>query len=658
MPRPLRTLRMPCRSSLRALPAFPAFLAFSALLAFPALLALRAPAGAQEKPGAPDLLKRWREAPGEAEAILVEALTAPRKARAELVRRAGHRLSAAAVRGAIQRLQALGDAGADRWCLEIVHHLAEGHDVRLAAPAESRALFRPAAPARLLDALSPARAGEDADLLATLLGLLPVWPKTPELSSRLWRLASRASLRSDLRLLAVRALRGDGGKDCQAKALRQYLTEEDTRVRAALLDLLDPAASPKALATIAKRRESLGRQGTEEVRAFLALAARAKSDEGLAALRDGAIYSREAAERALAVRLLARYADHPRFLDAVREVRDLQVNEPDLRRQMRSALLELPAGSADPRALELIEEAMADPDPGIRLAAVHALRRFPGDRTTPLFARLLEDKVPQVVSGAVWGLFFTRRGEALDEILDHLEPLSVAGGVLLADAMRALSLATGREHEDPGEWLAWRKEQGRLPESYALPVRASRGRTVVRGFYEHTILSHHPLFVLDVSGSMSAWEGFFTRREALYAELSAALGSLDETVAFSLIAFDDDVHPWPEGPRPATAESVASALAFLRSLPDGRGTSFHAPLKAALLTVSCDTVYFLSDGEPSSGELRSPEEIARWLREANARRGLIIHTIGIGETNDLLRRLAVENHGVYKPMLPRAGGGE
>jgi len=606
----------------------------------------------QEKPrSSQSPLERWREAPSEVVSVLVDARLAPRQARADFLRIAGPDLGTASLRAALGRLQALNDSAADRWSLEILHHLPPGHDLRLRAPLESITFFRPVAPVRLVESLAVSRDDNDAGLLRTLLGLLPAWSKTPELSSRLWKLASGTGRRSDHRLFAVRALLGDTGKETQLKALKLYTTEESSRLRAALLDLIDPKVSPRALGIVTQRLEALSRLETQETRAYLSLGRRAQNDEGLAVLRNGAIYARRAPERAFAVNLLASYTAHPRFLDVVREVRDLQVNDADLRRQMRTALIELASGSVEDRALELIEDAMADRDPGVRLAAAYALRKFPGDRSTPLFLRLLKDKAPQVVSSAIWGLFFTGRADALDLIASQLEPAAGASRALLADALRALSLATGQDFKDAGAWEAWRKEHTRLPDGYALPKPSAGARTVVKGFFAHTITSQHPAFVLDVSGSMDATEGFLTRREVLHAELASALRSLNATVTFSLIAFSGEAVVWPKGPAPATAENVEDALRFLRARKGANGTNFHEALKAALGTADCDTVYFLSDGMPNEGEVRAPGELAEWLRTANASRGLIINTIGIGESNDLLLRLAVENQGVYKPML-------
>ena len=48
---------------------------------------------------------------------------------------------------------------------------------------------------------------------------------------------------------------------------------------------------------------------------------------------------------------------------------------------------------------------------------------------------------------------------------------------------------------------------------------------------------------------------------------------------------------------------------------------------------------------------------ARWFKEMNAGRALVVNTIGIGDSGDLLRRLAIENRGTYTSMSGEGAGG-
>ena len=63
--------------------------------------------------------------------------------------------------------------------------------------------------------------------------------------------------------------------------------------------------------------------------------------------------------------------------------------------------------------------------------------------------------------------------------------------------------------------------------------------------------------------------------------------------------------------------------------------------------IGFDTLYVLSDGAPSSGEVTDKDEIRRLVRQANLLKRLTIHTITFGNENDtvFLRTLAEENGG-------------
>ena len=63
-----------------------------------------------------------------------------------------------------------------------------------------------------------------------------------------------------------------------------------------------------------------------------------------------------------------------------------------------------------------------------------------------------------------------------------------------------------------------------------------------------------------------------------------------------------------------------------------------------------DTVFFLTDGKPTVGDITEPETLLSWFAERNrfARMHFNVITFGSQETNDrFLRRLAEENGGQF-----------
>ena len=63
---------------------------------------------------------------------------------------------------------------------------------------------------------------------------------------------------------------------------------------------------------------------------------------------------------------------------------------------------------------------------------------------------------------------------------------------------------------------------------------------------------------------------------------------------------------------------------------------------------AADTIYLLSDGEPSAGRIRDLEGISREIKAQNRVRGVTIHCIAFGEDSELLKRLAKENGGEFR----------
>ena len=85
-------------------------------------------------------------------------------------------------------------------------------------------------------------------------------------------------------------------------------------------------------------------------------------------------------------------------------------------------------------------------------------------------------------------------------------------------------------------------------------------------------------------------------------------------------------------------------------------TNTHGALIDAILgtskkkdyQVEVDTIFFLSDGRPSTGKFIDTDDILRDVAEANSLRKIVIHTLAIGEfEKDFMKRLAAQNGGVF-----------
>jgi hypothetical protein len=61
-----------------------------------------------------------------------------------------------------------------------------------------------------------------------------------------------------------------------------------------------------------------------------------------------------------------------------------------------------------------------------------------------------------------------------------------------------------------------------------------------------------------------------------------------------------------------------------------------------------DTVFFLSDGSPTFGDIVEPQPLLAHVAELNRKARLVIHTIGFGSGNRvIMRRIAEITGGQY-----------
>src|SRR6185436_2389714 len=205
------------------------------------------------------------------------------------------------------------------------------------------------------------------------------------------------------------------------------------------------------------------------------------------------------------------------------------------------------------------------------------------------------------------------------------------------------------------------------------------------------------VFVIDVSGSMETPFGDpdrlkFTGRtyaslqrlEIVKEELIATIQELPETTSFNILTFASEVMPWKKDMCRANILNKNNAIAFVRGLkPVGGGAAgFKAQtglgtklveaggtnIRAAMLCAlglpgdvvdvadaaskppktPLDTIFFLTDGEPTVGRSVDMNVIRQEVRRVNQYRGVQIHIIYVGEFGgEDFEDLAHENGGIF-----------
>ena len=219
---------------------------------------------------------------------------------------------------------------------------------------------------------------------------------------------------------------------------------------------------------------------------------------------------------------------------------------------------------------------------------------------------------------------------------------------------------------DPEAWQEWWEEakedydpsSGRV----APPVKkGDENRTLTR-YFTLEIKSKKLIFLLDISGSMEAKitvpEGpMSTRRirdkkiNIAKRELIKVLKAFKRGTSYNVMAFSTDYTALWDRLHKATRSNTARAEEVINGLSAVGGTNIYDTLVQALKDRKADTIYLLSDGEPTDGTIKDPEEILKSIASLNGAKKVKIHTIDLSGQSIFLSRLSRENGGRYVSVL-------
>ncbi|HUY33746.1 MAG TPA: VWA domain-containing protein [Pirellulales bacterium] len=245
------------------------------------------------------------------------------------------------------------------------------------------------------------------------------------------------------------------------------------------------------------------------------------------------------------------------------------------------------------------------------------------------------------------------RPEAIDALI---EILGRVDGEVRADIARHLTTISGEPHAlDAERWRTWwqarRATYGAKTDSMAMrppPVYQPLYAAAPTRYYGLPIYAQRLVFVIDTSGSMSG-----PRLDAAKRELLLAIAGLPPGVWFNVLAFNGGVAAWSATLQVASPANKALAAAYVVLQPAVGATSSYDALAAAM-AFDVEAVYFLTDGQPSSGSIIIPGQIVTVLTALNHDRQVSINTLGIGVGPPgsvfelFLLSLAAANHGVYR----------
>ncbi len=358
----------------------------------------------------------------------------------------------------------------------------------------------------------------------------------------------------------------------------------------------------------------------------------------------------------------------------------------------RILALDAMAASGGEASLKAVLEAARGSDPETRCIALGSLARVPGSNPAAYDGIVagLKDSEVLVRGAALRSLQRIRHKGMIPALIDM-----VAGEKedrLKIDSLQLLVNITGKnmglEADD------WRKWWEISEPKFEFPKEAGKekGKTATRSFdlkyFGVEISSKRLAFLVDYSTSMNETVDVFVRDEkaekaaeekrepkteasggeepkekkeerkgpktkarkidVLKKELARVVTGLPNDTQINVITFSAAFKAWQETLQPLAGGGREKAISFIRETNTSAGTNVFDTLEFALKDKRVDTVFLLTDGNPSRGRLTDPAGIVREIKALNRIRGVVINCVAFGAESPLLKELAKENGGVYR----------
>lgn len=218
----------------------------------------------------------------------------------------------------------------------------------------------------------------------------------------------------------------------------------------------------------------------------------------------------------------------------------------------------------------------------------------------------------------------------------------------------ALFVHTGTRCWKRKDWQNWwrlKKVGFALPHENSIKGggTTSGGKTV--SYYDIPLVSSRIAFLVDHSGSMRERVGTDrkrTRLDAAKEQLQLVVSALPKTHKVNLIPFETNVNRAWRDLQALSPANRKKLLELISMIPLAGGTNTYGALMAAFDDPEVDTIYLLTDGQPTQGEITNADDILEAVQRENRTRQIVIHCISIGLDSTLLQDLAALTGGQYK----------
>ncbi len=306
-------------------------------------------------------------------------------------------------------------------------------------------------------------------------------------------------------------------------------------------------------------------------------------------------------------------------------------------------------------------------DREVRNAAVSVLGAARDKRQTATVLVALEHEDWSTRFAAIEALQGIKDKESVGTLVARLSKETGRMKKRIAEALWELTAQAFEE--DEVKWQAWWKEAAATfaiaSEKDLDKATAERERrrlaartTTTAKFFGLKVESQRVIFIMDVSGSMlESMHGRYVgkrgaaRIDVAKQELAQAIKNLEPGTLFNIFTFSSSVARWQkEGIGVNTAQSRQEALDWIERLGANGATNLYDSVKQAFEDKDVDTIFLMSDGEPTNGEVIDPHRIREDVAFWNKHRRIKIHTIAIGGNLEVLEWLAKDAGGTYVQM--------
>ena len=319
--------------------------------------------------------------------------------------------------------------------------------------------------------------------------------------------------------------------------------------------------------------------------------------------------------------------------------------------------------SDDPEWRQQLLEYAASEDAEVRNAALLQLGRSKSPDALPVLTGALSHDLWSTRYAALRGLEALRVPEVVPLLIERMP--EEQGRMLheFADALFRLTAQPFRT--STGSWKAWWEREGgdgfqlakedQLDDAREAQEERRLKQLTNVDFFGIRIDSHRVIFIIDVSGSMNeptrgkyVGETGELRMTVAQRELKKAVDGLDPRALFNIITFSGGIGRWLDsGVSGSTGKSRDEAKEWVDRLGAMGATNLYDAVQAAFEDPDVDTIFVLSDGEPTAGAQTDPYVIREHVADWNEHRGIVIHTISVGLDLPVLEWLAEDSGGKH-----------